>query len=145
MRQDLLALSLAFFSSFTNGDSESVDYPVTPTAASRPRGMTAIGVFLLFGAVMALFAGGSLMRPGTGLDRMWVLNPQAHNQLAPIGKPVGLLFLCLSVALAFAGTGWLKRRQWGWQLAVVSSELKSWGTSQTYSLAALFKERSASP
>lgn len=32
---------------------------------------------------------------------------------------MGLLFLSLAAALAIAGTGWLKRRRWGWQLAVV--------------------------
>jgi hypothetical protein len=49
---------------------------------------------------------------------MWVLNPHAYHDLAPFGKPVGLLFLSLAVALTFAGIGWLKYRRWGWQLAV---------------------------
>jgi hypothetical protein len=78
----------------------------------------AIGVFLLFGAVMAFLAGSSLARCGTVLDRIWVLNPHAYHDLAPRGKPVGLLFLLLAVALTFAGIGWLKQRRWGWQLAV---------------------------
>ena len=54
----------------------------------------------------------------TALDRMWVLNPHAYDELAPLGKPVGLLFLLLAVALTLAGIGWLKHRRWGWQLAV---------------------------
>ena len=81
--------------------------------------MTTIGVFLLFGAVMAFLAGTSLVWRGTALDRMWVLNPRAYTELAPFGKTVGFLFLLLAGALALAGVGWLERRRWGWQLAVV--------------------------
>jgi hypothetical protein len=83
-----------------------------------PRGMTAIGIFLLFGTVMAFLAGTTLIWRGTFLDRMWALNPRAYDELAPLGKPAGFLFLSLAVALILAGTGWLKRRQWGWRLAV---------------------------
>ena len=80
--------------------------------------MTAIGIFLFFGTVMAFLTGATLAWPGTFLDRMWALNPRAYNELAQLGKPVGLLFLSLAMALAFAATGWLKRRRWGWPLAV---------------------------
>lgn len=80
--------------------------------------MTAIGVFLLFGAVMASLAGTTLTWPGTYLDRMWTLNQRAYDQLAPLGRVVGIPFLLLAVVLAFAGVGWLKFRVWGWRLAV---------------------------
>ena len=95
-----------------------MDFVGTPSVAPPPRGMTAIGVFLLFGAVMAFIAGTTLVRRGTALDRMWALNPRAYDELAPLGKTVRLLFLSLAAALALAATGWLKRRRWGWQLAV---------------------------
>jgi hypothetical protein len=39
-----------------------------------PRGITAIGIFLLFGAVMACLAGISLTWGVTAFDRMWTLN-----------------------------------------------------------------------
>ncbi|MBZ5658518.1 MAG: hypothetical protein LAO56_24970 [Acidobacteriia bacterium] len=84
-----------------------------------PRGMTAIGVFFFFGALMASLAGTTLLWPGTVLDRMWALNPNAYEQLAPLGRTVGSVFLALSGALAAAGVGWFKRRVWGWGLAVV--------------------------
>ena len=71
--------------------------------ASPPRGMTPMGVFLLFGAAMALIAGTSLMRPGTALDRMWALNPRAYHELSHLGRSVGLLFLLLALALALTG------------------------------------------
>jgi hypothetical protein len=98
--------------------SLAMDFVGTPPAAPPLRGMTAIGVFLLVGAVMAFIAGTSLTKRGTALDRMWSLNWQAYNELAPLGKAAGLLFLSLAVGLALAAAGWFKRRRWGWQLAV---------------------------
>jgi len=83
-----------------------------------PRGITAVGVFLFFGASMASIAGTTLTWPGTFLDRLWVLNPTAHKQLATFAKPAGILFLLLAAVLAMAGTGWFKHRLWGWRLAV---------------------------
>ena len=83
-----------------------------------PRGITAVGVFLFFGATMASIAGTTLTWPGTFLDRLWVLNPTAHKPLATFAKPAGILFLLLAVVLAMAGTGWFKHRLWGWRLAV---------------------------
>jgi len=70
-----------------------------PPSVVRPRGITAIGVFFVFGALMAFLAGRSLAKPGTFLDRMWVLNPHAYDELA--------------AALLLTGIGWLKRRRWG--------------------------------
>jgi hypothetical protein len=92
----------------------------SPTRLVRgsPRGITAIGIFLLFGAVMASLAGTTLMWQGHALGRIWVLNPRAYKELAPFGKAVGIPFLMLAVVLASAGIGWFKRRRWGWRLAV---------------------------
>ena len=83
-----------------------------------PRGITTVGAFLFFGASMASLAGATLIWPGTSFDRVWALNPIAHRQLASLGRPIGILFLLLSATLAVAGTGWFKRRPWGWRLAV---------------------------
>jgi hypothetical protein len=84
-----------------------------------PRTMTAIGVFLFFGALMASLAGTTLIWQGTFFAKIWVLNASAYRQLAPFGKTVGVPFLVLSAALAAAGVGWFGRRLWGWRLAVV--------------------------
>jgi hypothetical protein len=80
--------------------------------------MTAMGIFLLFGAVMASLAGTTLVWRGTALDNMWALNPRAYKELAPFGRAVGVPFLLLSLALAVASIGWFKYRLWGWRLAV---------------------------
>ena len=68
---------------------------------------------------MASLAGITLIFPGTVLDRAWRLNPVAYAQLAPLGAPVGIVFLLLAALLAVAATGWWRRRRWGWVLAVV--------------------------
>lgn len=83
-----------------------------------PRGITAVGVFLFFGAAMASIAGTTLTWPGTFLDRLWVLNPTAHNQLSIFAKPAGVIFLLLAAVLVMAGTGWFKHRLWAWKLTV---------------------------
>ncbi len=84
----------------------------------KPPGFAAIGVFLFFGATMASLAATTLLLPGTPLDRVWTLNPTAHKQISPLGSKVGPLFLLLTLALVISGVGWLRRRVWGWRLAV---------------------------
>jgi hypothetical protein len=86
--------------------------------ARRPPGFAAIGAFLYFGATMAGLAATTLLWHGTVLDRAWILNPKAYQQLAPLGSKIGVLFLILALALAAAGIGWFHRRLWGWALAV---------------------------
>jgi hypothetical protein len=81
--------------------------------------MTAFGIFLLFGAGLASLAGTTLLWRGTVLDRMWAVNPRAYSHLSPYGKTIGIPFLQLGITLAFSGAGLLKRRVWGWRLAIV--------------------------
>ena len=89
------------------------------TIGDPPHGMTAVGVFLCFGATMASFAAITLLWPGTFLDRAWVLNRHAREQLAPYRQIMGPVFLLLGIALLLAARGWWKRRVWGWRLTVI--------------------------
>lgn len=77
-----------------------------------------IGIFLFFGGAMAGLAATTLLLPGTSLDGAWSLNPTAYQQLSPLGRKAGILFLLLAVVLVLSGVGWFQRRLWGWRLAV---------------------------
>jgi hypothetical protein len=87
--------------------------------SSHSFGLTAMAVFLVFGATMATFAGITLLFPGSFLDPIWRLNPGAGEQLRQLGRGIGVAFLGLAAAMVAAAIGWMKRRFWGWALAVI--------------------------
>lgn len=78
-----------------------------------PKGITAVGIFLMFGAIMACLAGTTLVWRGSFLDRIWAISAPAYSRLAPLGKTVGIPFLVLGATLLIAGRGWFKRRSLG--------------------------------
>lgn len=81
-------------------------------------GLTAIGIFLFFGAAIASLAATTLLWRGTALDSIWALNPRAYSELAPFGRAAGIALFALGACLVVGGVGWFKRRIWGWRLAV---------------------------
>jgi hypothetical protein len=83
---------------------------------ARPWGLVAIGVFFVFGTIMAAYAAVTLLKPGTALDWLWMLNKTGHAQLASFGKGAGLGFAALSALMCAASVGWFRRRYWGWAL-----------------------------
>jgi hypothetical protein len=95
--------------------SFQINMPPRPKSSA---GITAVGVFLFFGALMASLAGTTLVWRGTVLDRAWALNAPAYRRLAPFGKTVGVPFLLLGAILLLAGAGWFSQRLWAWRLAV---------------------------
>ncbi len=75
--------------------------------------------------MIATYAAITLLKPGTFLDRAWELNPAGHAGLSSMGRAIGIPFLILATALFLAGTGWLKRKHWGWFLGtgIIASNL----------------------
>lgn len=67
---------------------------------------------------MSSYAGITLARPGTYLDRLWLLNRSAHIQLAALGPLAAIPFLVLAVVMFLTAYGWFRRRNWAWVLAV---------------------------
>lgn len=90
--------------------------PSADRLAKGPVGLTAMGIFLLFGAFVAFLAGTTLVWPGTVLDLMWDLNPRAYQRLAPFGRVAGIPFTLFGMTLSVAAIGWFKRYLWGWRL-----------------------------
>ncbi len=78
--------------------------------SSHSFGLTAMAVFLVFGATMATLAGFTLLFPGSFLDPIWRLNPEAGEQLRQLGRGIGIAFLGLAAAMIAATIGWIKRR-----------------------------------
>ena len=99
--------------------SQQMKRSTFPATTALPLGMRAVGIFLLFGALMASLAGTTLVWRGTVFARIWTLNPRAYKELLPFAKVPGILFLLLSIALLIAAWGWFKRHLWGWRLSVV--------------------------
>ena len=97
---------------------DSMESGVEFTGQPRPRGFVPIGVFFVFGATTSAYAALTLLKPGTFLDRLWVLNKRGHAELASLGKGSALLLGVVSVMLCSAAVGWFRRRYWGWLLGV---------------------------
>jgi hypothetical protein len=90
-----------------------------PAQTNSRSGILAVGIFLVFAATAAFYAGVTLLFPGTILDRAWALNPHAHRQLASLGRTIAVPFFVLAAALALATIGWFRHRLWAWRLTVV--------------------------
>ena len=91
----------------------------------RPAGITALGVFFIFGTVMSGMAGLMLLFPGSVLEPVWRLNPRAHEGFAAIGIWSILLMTAVCLACATAAIGLLTCRRWGYRtaLAILSFNL----------------------
>jgi hypothetical protein len=85
---------------------------------NRPLGVSAISLFFAFGALMAALSSAMLLFPGSGLDRVWRLNPQAKQGLTGLGLGGIILMAVVCVACAAAALGLRRCRRWGLWLAV---------------------------
>src|SRR2546422_4170659 len=71
----------------------------------RPAGVTALGVFFLIGAGVALASGVSLLFPGSLLEPMWRVNPRAREAFGPWGGGAVVLMVGGSLACAASAAG----------------------------------------
>ena len=83
-----------------------------------PLGIKLLVAFFAFGAAMSLLTTVMLIFPGSTLDSLWRLNPDAHDSFQYLGKLSILLMLIVCVACTFAAIGLLRRAPWGIPLAV---------------------------
>ncbi|MBL8993127.1 MAG: hypothetical protein JNM63_07290 [Spirochaetia bacterium] len=82
-------------------------------------GWLLIGVFLIFGASMLAFSALTLSMPELRLAKLfWSLRPEAHSQLAALGKPLIFGFGLLAGVFAASATLWFRRRFAGWIMGI---------------------------
>ena len=84
----------------------------------RSVGQTCLSVFFAAGAVISATTALALMFPGSSLEPMWRLNPEAHVALTRMGPWAVLLMIAVAIACALAAVGLFTTRRWGHQLAV---------------------------
>jgi len=75
--------------------------------------------FFAFGAAMCALTIGLLLCPGTPLDSLWRLNPDAHLAFQWSGKWSLLLMIIVGTGCAFAATGLWQGTLWGIRLALI--------------------------
>ena len=76
-------------------------------------------MFFVFGASMCLLTIALLLFPGTALDSLWRLNPEARAAFQSLGKISIALMVVVGAACASAAIGLVRDRRWGRNLAVV--------------------------
>jgi len=78
-----------------------------------------LAIFFTFGASMCALTVILLCFPGTSLDLLWHLNPDAQKAFRSIGKLAVLLMCLVGLACAFTAVGLWHGRNWGRKLALV--------------------------
>jgi len=84
----------------------------------RPAGLIVLTGFFALGAIIASVTGVALRWPGTVLEPMWRLNPQAHTAFLGMGGWAVPLMVVVAAACALAAVGIWRRAWWGQRLAL---------------------------
>ena len=85
----------------------------------RPKLVSAIAAFFVFGACMSALTAFLLTFPGTPLDAIWRLNPEARTSFVSIGSLAVLLMLVVCAACTTAAVGLFRLRKWGLVTAII--------------------------
>ena len=87
------------------------------TEPRAPLGIKLLSAFFGIGAAICLLTIVILLFPGSALDSLWKLNPDARVAFQSLGKLSILLMLIVGAACASAAIGLAKRTRWGLPLA----------------------------
>ncbi len=88
------------------------------TMPPRQPGLIALSAFFALGAMVATLTSFALLAPGSALEPMWRLNPQAEVAFRAIGPWAIPLMLVVAVACALSAAGLRMRARWGHRLAL---------------------------
>ena len=83
-----------------------------------PLGIKLLAVFFAFGTGMCALTILLLLFPGSALDSIWRLNPDAYSAFQSMGKLAILLMSMVSIACASAAIGLARGAGWGRRLAL---------------------------
>jgi hypothetical protein len=84
--------------------------------------MKFLAAFFAFGTTMCALTIALLLFPGTRLDSLWRLNPDAHLAFQSIGKLALLIMLLAGTGCALAAIGLWRGTTWGiWTAIIVLS------------------------
>jgi uncharacterized membrane protein (DUF2068 family) len=75
--------------------------------------------FFAFGACMCVLTIGLLLFPGSVLDSLWRLNPEAHAAFQSTGRLSILLMAIVGVACGLAAVGFARNAKWGRWLGIL--------------------------
>lgn len=91
---------------------------VTATSAQRLRCHRWFAAFFAFGAIMCVLTLLLLLFPGSALDSLWRLNPEARLAFQSFGRWSFVLMLTVGIACAMATIGLWQGKVWGTRLAL---------------------------
>lgn len=86
---------------------------------ARPRGVIALVILFVIGTCASLLSAVSLIFPGSFLEPIWRLNPNARAGFSSIGAWAIVLMIAVFIACMFTAIGLWRGRRWGYWLAVV--------------------------
>src|SRR5262245_22538928 len=89
--------------------------------------MKLVALFFVFGATMCTLTILLILFPGTALDSLWRLNPEAHLAFQSFGKWPVVLMLVIGTGCAFAAIGLWRGTLWGRRLALIILSLNILG------------------
>jgi hypothetical protein len=81
--------------------------------SATPIGMKLLALFFAFGTCMCALTIVLLIFPGTMLDSLWRLNPEAHSAFQSIGWLSILLMATVGTACGLAAIGLARNTTWG--------------------------------
>ncbi len=86
--------------------------------AKRPLGVTALACFFLFGTLASGVSLFSVLNPGGPFEKMWKLNPRAHEQFLSMGYWATVVLGPVCLACAASAYGFFKGRRWGYWMGI---------------------------
>jgi uncharacterized membrane protein (DUF2068 family) len=86
--------------------------------AQKSRRHPWLAMFFAFGAMMCVLTLALLLLPGTALDTLWRLNPDARLAFESFGSWSVVLMLVVGTACLFASVGLWRGTLWGTRLAL---------------------------